>query len=50
MRFMKLFGRLEEPKISHQSICFTRIGDFTWRASDCEVLVVATAGDVVNDL
>ena len=21
-------------------VCFTRIGDFTWRVSDCEVLVV----------
>ena len=24
--------------------------DFTWRVSDCEELVVAIAGDVVNDL
>ena len=22
----------------HQSVCFTRIGDFTWRVSDCEEL------------
>ena len=41
MRFHEayLVGRLEETKISHQSVCFTRISDFTWRVSDCEELV-----------
>ena len=24
------------------SVCFTRIGDFTWRVSDCEELVGVT--------
>ena len=32
-------GRLEEPQISHESVCFTRIGEFTWSVSDCEELV-----------
>ena len=39
MCFMELIGRLEEPKISHQSVCFTRNGEFTRRVSDCEELV-----------
>ena len=29
----------------HQSVCFTRIGDFTWRVSDCEELVGLFTGD-----
>ena len=33
---------LGEPNIYHQSVCFTRNGDFTWRASDCEELVGVT--------
>ena len=28
-----------EPNIYHQSVCFTRIGNFTWTVSDCEELV-----------
>ena len=31
-----------EPNIYHQSVCFTRIGNFTWRVSDCEELVGVT--------
>ena len=31
-------GGLGEPNIYHQSVCFTRIGDFTWRVPDCEEL------------
>jgi len=30
---------LREPKIYHDLADFTRIGDFTWRVSDCEELV-----------
>ena len=30
---------LGEPNIYHDSGDFTRIGDFTWRVSDCEDLV-----------
>ena len=30
---------LEEPNIYHQSVCFTRMWDFTWRVSDSEELV-----------
>jgi len=26
-------------KTPYESVCFTRIGDFTWRASDCEDLL-----------
>ena len=46
MRFHEayLVGRLEETKISHQSVCFTRIRDFTWRLSDCVELVVSPNG------
>jgi glyoxylate utilization-related uncharacterized protein len=29
----------------HQSFCFTRSGDFTWRVSDCEELVGGFTGD-----
>jgi len=29
---------LGEPKIYHQSVCFSRIWDFTWSVSDCEEL------------
>ena len=29
---------LGEPYLYHQSVCFTRIWDFTWRVSDCEEL------------
>ena len=32
-------GDLGEPNIYHDSGDFTRIGDFTWRVSDCEELV-----------
>ena len=32
-------GVLGEPYIYHNSGCFTRIGDFTWRVSDCQELV-----------
>ena len=41
---MELFGRLEEPKKSHQSICFTIIGKFTWKVSDAEELVETVSG------
>ena len=30
---------LGEPNVYHESVCFTRIGDFTWRVSDCDELV-----------
>jgi len=30
---------LGEPNVYHESVCFTRIGDFTWRVSDCEDLL-----------
>jgi len=30
---------LGEPNIYQNLGCFTRIGDFTWRESDCEELV-----------
>ena len=33
---------LGEHNIYHQSVCFTRIGFFTWRLSDCEGLVGVT--------
>ncbi len=33
---------LGEPNIYHDLGDFTRIGDFTWRVSDCEELVVVT--------
>ena len=29
---------LGEPNIYQNLVCFTRIGDFTWRVSDCEEL------------
>jgi len=32
-------GGLREPNIQHQSVCFTRMWDFTWRVSDWEELV-----------
>jgi len=32
-------GGLGEPNIYHDSGGVTRIGDFTWRVSDCEELV-----------
>jgi len=35
-------GGLGEPNIYHDSECFTRIGDPTWRLSDCEELVGVT--------
>ena len=34
-----------EPNIYHDLGCFTRIGDFTWRVSDCEELVGLLTGD-----
>ena len=33
------FGGLGEPNIYHQTVCFTRSWEFTWRVSDCEELV-----------
>jgi len=33
---------LGEPNINHQSVCFTRMRDFTWRVSDCKELVWAS--------
>ena len=30
---------LGEPNKQYQSVCFTRIGDYTWRVSDCEEIV-----------
>ena len=39
------FGELVEPNIYHQSVCFTRNRDFTWRVSDCEELVGGFTGD-----
>ena len=30
---------LGKPKLYQTMWCFTRIGDFTWRVSDCEELV-----------
>ena len=30
---------------SKVAVCFTRIGDFTWRVSDCEELVGGFSGD-----
>jgi len=30
-------------KTPYESVCFTRIGEFTWRVSDCEELVGFTA-------
>ena len=36
---------LGEPNVYHESVCFTRIGDFTWRVSDCEELVGLLTGD-----
>ena len=35
---------LEEPNIYQNLGDFTRIGDFTWKASDCEELVGASEG------
>ena len=36
---------LGEPNILHQSGCFTRIGEFTRRVSECEELVGLLTGD-----
>jgi len=36
---------LGEPNIYHDLGDFTRIGDFTWRVSDCEELVGSLTGD-----
>ena len=33
---------LGKPKLYQNMWCFTRIGDFTWRVSDCEELEVVT--------
>jgi len=35
---------LGEPNIYQNLVCFTRIGDFTWRVSDCEELVGYSQG------
>jgi len=37
---------IAEPKIYHHLGFFTRIGDFTWRVSDCKELV----GDQIEHL
>ena len=34
-----LISGFVEPNIYHQSVCFTRIGNFNWTVSDCEELV-----------
>ena len=34
-----LIGGLGGLKSKHESVCFKRIGEFTWRVSDCEELV-----------
>ena len=36
---------LGEPNVYHESVCFTRIGDFTWMVSDCDELVGLLTGD-----
>ena len=36
---------LGEPNVYHESVCFTRVGDFTWRVSDCDELVGLLTGD-----
>ena len=36
---------LGEPNVYHESVCFTRIGDFTWSVSDCDELVGLLTGD-----
>ena len=36
---------LGKPKLYQNLVCFTRIGDFTWRVSDCEELVGGFTGD-----
>ena len=36
---------LGKPKLYQNMWCFTRIGDFTWRVSDCEELVGLLTGD-----
>ena len=36
------FSELGEPYLYQNLGYFTRIGDFTWRVSDCEVLVGVT--------
>ena len=43
---------LGKPNIYHDSGDFTRIGDFTWRVSDCEELVgeVNHTTEYVTDL
>ena len=33
---------LGKPKLYQNLVCFTRIGDFTWRDPDCEELVGIT--------
>ena len=37
-------GGLGDPNIYHDSVDFTRIGDFTWRVSYCEELVEQSQG------
>ena len=39
------FGWLENPIYTTIRGCFTRIGDFTWRVSDCDELVGLLTGD-----
>jgi len=39
---------LVEPNVYHDSVCFTRSGDFTWRVSDCEELVGAYSQEMMG--
>ena len=39
---------LGKPKLYQNMWCFTRIGDFTWRMSDCEELVGGYSQEMVG--
>ena len=39
---ISLFRERDNPPKKSMQQCFTRIGDFTWRVSDCEELVGGT--------
>jgi len=39
---------LGEPNLYHNLVDFTRIGDFTWRVSDCEELVVGYSQEMMG--
>ena len=45
-----MFGESGEPNYTTIRRCFTRMWEDCGGVSDCEELVVAIAGDVVNDL